>query len=226
MKRLKAAVFDLDGVIANTSIFHFKAWKKLAGEIGIDLEDSFEPRLKGISRIGSLELILQHGNRSYSLAEKEELAGRKNKYYLELVGTITEKNLLPGVIDCFRTIKARGIKMALASASRNAFTVLDLLKITGYFDFIADPSSVEKNKPDPEIFIKAAGGVGASPLECIGIEDSEAGIQAINACGMFSVGICSNSILKEARICIKDLTELNLEEVQKAWDSLFISSYK
>ncbi len=215
MKRLEATIFDLDGVITNTSLFHFKAWKRIAGEIGIKLPEKFNEKLKGIGRMESLELILELGHGFYPNMNRSILADKKNNYYLNYVREITKANLLPGVCECFNLLKEKKIKIALASSSNNANMVLKLLNIEDYFDHIANPKEIKKGKPDPEIFIKAAEGVGAGPSNCVGIEDSIAGIYAINSCGMFSMGIGKKEILNTANICIEDLSEFDIEKICK-----------
>ncbi len=215
MKRLEATIFDLDGVITNTSSFHFRAWKKMAKEIGIELSEEFNEKLKGISRMKSLELILGLGEKIYSDLEKGILANKKNNYYLNYVSEITNTDLLPGVCECFDLLKEGGIKIGLASASNNANLVIKLLNIEDYFDYIVNPKEIKNGKPDPEIFLRAAKGVGAGISNCVGIEDSIAGIHAINSCGMFSIGIGKKEILNVANICIEDLSEFDIEKICK-----------
>lgn len=213
-RKLKAVIFDMDGVITDTSVLHFKAWKRLAKEIGIKLPQEFNEKLKGVSRMESLDLILRFGEVEYSDQEKSVLADKKNNYYLNYIKAITNANLIPGVLECFNLLKEKGIKIVLASASNNANLVVKLLNIENYFDFIVNPNEIKKGKPDPEIFIRAAEGIGVKPSNCIGIEDSVAGIMAINNCGMFSVGIGKKEILYMADTCVKDLTEFSIEEIQ------------
>jgi len=212
-RELKAVIFDLDGVIADTARFHYKAWKKLASEIGINLTYEFNENLKGVSRIESLELILTLTNKSYSNEKKIELANKKNGYYLEFVNRMTPSDLLPGVVRCFEVLKDNNIKIVLASASKNSLDVIKRLKIEKYFDYIISGKDILKSKPDPEIFIKAAQGIETATKDCVGIEDSVAGILAINACNMFSIGIGDKEDLYRADICLKNLTEFNLKDI-------------
>lgn len=212
-KKLKAVIFDLDGVIADTAKFHYKAWKKLASEIGINLTYEFNERLKGISRMESLDLILTLTENDYSNEEKIELADKKNRYYLEFVNKMTPSDLLPGVVKCFKVLRDNNIKIVLASASKNSLDVIKRLKVEKYFDYIVDSKDILKSKPNPEIFIKAAKGIKVATKNCVGVEDSIAGILAINACNMFSVGIGNKKNLYPADICIKDLTEFDIEEI-------------
>jgi len=212
-KRLKAVIFDLDGVIADTARFHYQAWKKLASEIGINLTYEFNENLKGVGRMESLDLILALTEKDYSNEEKIGLANKKNRYYLEFVSRMTPSDLLPGVVKCFEVIKDNNIKIVLASASKNSLGVIKRLGIKKYFDYVVSSKNILKSKPNPEIFIKAAKGLKVATKNCVGVEDSIAGILAINACNMFSVGIGNKKNLYPADICIKDLTEFDIEEI-------------
>ena len=212
-KELKAVIFDLDGVIADTARFHYQAWKKLASEIGIDLTYEFNENLKGVGRMESLDLILALTEKDYSNEEKIGLANKKNRYYLEFVNRMTPSDLLPGVVKCFEVLKDNNIKIVLASASKNSLDVIKRLEIKNYFDYVVSSKDILNSKPNPEIFIKAAKGIKAATKNCVGVEDSIAGILAINACNMFSVGIGNKKNLYPADICIKDLTEFDIEEI-------------
>ena len=160
-KRLKAVIFDLDGVIADTARFHYQAWKKLASEIGINLTYEFNENLKGVGRMESLDLILALTEKDYSNEEKIGLANKKNRYYLEFVSRMTPSDLLPGVVKCFEVIKDNNIKIVLASASKNSLGVIKRLGIKKYFDYVVSSKNILKSKPNPEIFIKAAKGLKA-----------------------------------------------------------------
>jgi len=212
-KELKAVIFDLDGVIADTARFHYQAWKKLASEIGINLTYEFNENLKGVGRMESLDLILALTEKDYSNEEKIGLANKKNRYYLEFVSRMTPSDLLPGVVKCFEVIKDNNIKIVLASASKNSLDVIKRLEIKNYFDYVVSSKDILKSKPNPEIFIKAAKGIKVATKNCVGVEDSIAGILAINACNMFSVGIGNKKNLYPADICIKNLTEFDIEEI-------------
>lgn len=192
-KRIEAVVFDLDGVITDTAHYHFLAWKQLAEELGITIDEVFNERLKGISRMDSLELILIEGNRQndFTLAEKEEMATKKNLHYCEFLKELTPEAVLPGIMELLAAIKAEGISIGLASVSKNAATVLKALQLESSFDYCADAAKISKSKPDPEIFLTACKGLGANPAYSIGIEDAQAGIEAIKASGMFAVGVGS-----------------------------------
>lgn len=189
--RIEAVVFDLDGVITDTAHFHFLAWKQLAGELDIVIDEVFNERLKGVSRMDSLELILQEGNRQndFSLAEKEEMAAKKNAHYCEFLKDLSPEDVLPGIPALIAAIKEEGIPIGLASVSKNAGTVLKALQLEDAFDYCADAAKISKSKPDPEIFLTACRGLGANPARSIGIEDAQAGVEAIKASGMFAVGV-------------------------------------
>ena len=186
---LRAVLFDLDGVITDTSEYHYQAWKRMADEQGYVFSREINERLRGISRMASLEIILEESGVSLSHKEKLELGEQKNNYYKELLKTITPDNMLPGIPAFMAKLRENGIKTALASASRNAPEVIRRLGIAEDFDLVMDAGAVEKGKPDPEIFVSAAERLGAYPEQCIGVEDAAAGIEAIQAGGIFSVGI-------------------------------------
>ena len=212
---IKGLIFDLDGVITDTAEYHYLAWKSLAEKIGIEIDRAFNEQLKGISRMESLELILQHGNKSeaYTLEEKEKLAAQKNEEYKEYIKQVTPADLLPGIAELLRDAREQGIKMSLASASKNAPEIMQRLEIDGLFEGIVDPASLKAGKPDPEIFIRGAELLGLSVKECVGLEDAEAGIESINAAGMFSVGVGTKDAMKEADYAVESTAELDLKTI-------------
>jgi beta-phosphoglucomutase len=212
----KAVIFDLDGVITDTARYHFLAWKRLANEIGLDIDEKFNEKLKGVDRMKSLELILAQGQKVYSEPEKERLAQKKNDYFKGLLEGITEKDLLPGAARLLKEVRERKLKVALASVSKNASTVLAKLGITSQFDYIVDANKITRTKPDPEIFLNAAEGLGVSPIECIGVEDAAVGIEAIKAANMYAIGVGDPKILSAADLVIPDLTAFHLDQVLKA----------
>lgn len=207
MARYRGVIFDLDGVITDTARYHYLAWKKLADELGIYFDEVINERLKGVSRLQSLEIILEKSDKKYSQEEKEYYANKKNEYYKEMIKKITPEDLLPGVERFIEELKKRGIKTAIASVSKNAFTVVENLKIRDQFDYIVDANEIKHGKPDPEIFLNAAKHLGIPPEKCIGIEDSAAGITAIKKAGMFAVGVGNPETVKEADLILKDLSE-------------------
>ena len=212
---VKAIIFDLDGVITDTSYLHFIAWRELAESIGIAINEQFNECLKGVSRMGSLELILQHGHREndYTPAEKEALAAKKNSRYVELLQDLTPKNVLPGVLPFLEECRSRGIKTALASASKNAPFIMEKLALADQFDYMADAAKVAHSKPAPDIFLAAAEGLNIAPEFCLGMEDAAAGIQAIHAAGMKAVGIGGEETLCEADLLLADTGKLDLLSV-------------
>lgn len=188
---MKAVVFDLDGVITDTATYHFQAWKDLARSIGIEIGENLNQQLKGISRMGSLERILKFGGRENDFSDQEKLSltEEKNQTYRGLIATMTPADLLPGIKNFLEELKAAGIRIGLASSSKNGPLILKNLRLTETFDTIVDPAKLKKGKPDPEIFATAVRQLGFQPKECAGIEDAIAGIQSINGAGLFSVGI-------------------------------------
>ncbi|MDA9471216.1 beta-phosphoglucomutase [Enterococcus sp. 5H] len=209
----KGFVFDLDGVITDTAKFHYIAWKDLASSLGITIDEQFNETLKGISRMDSLDKILAYGQREndFSLAEKEELAQKKNDEYVKLLANLSEKDLLPGVHDFLVQAKKQQIPCSIASASKNAPMILEKLGVLDFFGHIVDPESLKKGKPDPEIFIKAAKSINVDPKDAIGFEDAQAGIEGIKAAGMYAVGISATEELKGADLQVRSMTELTFE---------------
>ncbi|EMF0719404.1 beta-phosphoglucomutase [Citrobacter freundii] len=187
----QAIIFDLDGVITDTAHLHFLAWQQIANEIGIVIDEQFNDSLKGISRGESLQRILQHGGKAGEFGAEAcaQLAGQKNRLYVHSLRQLTADSVLPGIRELLVTLREEHIPVGLASVSLNAPAILQALDIRAYFDFCADAALISRSKPDPEIFLAACAGLGVDPQHCIGIEDAQAGIDAINACGMLSVGI-------------------------------------
>ena len=211
----KGIIFDLDGVITDTAKYHFEAWRELAESRGFHFTREDNERLKGVSRMKSLEIILEINGAldRYTEAEKESLCTEKNDRYVELIGRLTHADILPGIADLMAEIKAKGMKTAVASVSKNAPAVLAALGIADDFDYIADAKKVTKSKPDPEIFLVCADALGLDPAECIGIEDAQAGIEAIKAAGMRSVGINVAVTTVEPDIALKSTAELSLDKI-------------
>jgi beta-phosphoglucomutase len=202
------AIFDLDGVIVDTAKYHYLAWKRLAQELGFEFKELDNERLKGVSRMKSLEILLELGGLSFSNDEKLLLADKKNNWYVEYISAIDESEILKGAKEYLLKLKNSGIKIALGSASKNAPAILNRLKITNLFDSIVDGNKVSKAKPDPEVFLIAAKELGLEPYECVVFEDAEAGITAAKAAGMRTVGIGNRELLMEADIVVKGLYEI------------------
>ncbi|EAC4980564.1 beta-phosphoglucomutase [Listeria monocytogenes] len=207
---LKGVVFDLDGVITDTAHYHYLAWKKTAESIGIEFDEAFNENLKGVSRIDSLLLILKKDGRENDFTEEqiEALAADKNDFYVSLLKEITPADVLPGIKELIVDLKKQNLKCAIASVSKNARTVLSALEMEQEFDYIVDAAKITKSKPDPEIFVEACRGLGLEISEVVGIEDAQAGIEAINAAGIVSVGVGSG--LRDADMTVKSTGLLDL----------------
>jgi beta-phosphoglucomutase len=210
MSRFKAVIFDLDGVITDTAHYHYLAWKRLAESQGVHFDQAFNENLKGIDRIGSLELILASSARQYTQAEKLALADQKNRHYQQLIATMSAADLLPGAVAALDAVRAAGLRIGLASVSKNAFTVLERLGITDKFDYVVDAATIARGKPDPEIFLKAARELGVAPADCLGVEDAVAGVASIKSAGMFALGIGQPSVLTQADAVIPSLSQFEL----------------
>jgi alpha,alpha-trehalose phosphorylase len=209
--RLECVIFDLDGVLTDTAELHYQAWQRLAAEKGLPFDRTVNEHLRGVSRRNSLEIILRHAGVELAEEEKEGLANRKNGYYRELISRLSPADLLPGIADLLTQLKESGIKTGLASASHNAREIVQRLEIGRFLDLVVDPSAIVKGKPDPEIFFRAAEGLGIPYENCAGVEDAQVGIQAIRAAGMFAVGIGSG--LLEADWVLPDTRGLTLPEL-------------
>lgn len=221
MTKVQAFIFDLDGVITDTAEQHYLAWKLLGEELGIPFDREFNETLKGVSRMDSLERILKLGNLQddFTLEAKEALATKKNDHYKQLITSIKPDDVLPGIIDLLQAIRAEGLKIGLASASKNALTVIESLQIREYFDYIVDAATVKNSKPHPEVFLKAAEKLGVPYSACIGVEDAEAGVDAIKSADMFAVGVGSKGAMQEADLIVESTANLSLESILKAFGS-------
>ncbi|HQW11833.1 MAG TPA: beta-phosphoglucomutase [Saprospiraceae bacterium] len=198
-------IFDLDGVIVDTAILHYQAWRRLANSLGFDFTHDQNEELKGVSRIESLKIILNWGGVSMSENEMLVLASRKNEWYIDLIEHLSPSDALPGAIDFVEKCSSLGIMIGLGSASKNARAVLDRLDITSLFDVIIDGNAVQKSKPNPEVFLKGSVGLGVEPSHCAVFEDALVGIQAALAGGMTAVGIGDLINLREANIVYPNL---------------------
>jgi beta-phosphoglucomutase len=209
MEQFKAAIFDLDGVIVDTAKFHFLAWRRLASELGFEFTEKDNERQKGVSRMESLEILLEVGAfTDLSEEKKQELATKKNEWYKEYLFEMSPDEILPGAQDFLKYLRLRGIKIALASASKNAPIILEKLNIEELFDAIVDGNSVSKAKPDPEVFLKAAELIGTNPSECFVFEDAQAGVEGAKRAGMRVVGIGDREILQKADMVINGFLEI------------------
>ena len=195
-------LFDLDGVLVDTAKYHYLAWTRLADELGIPFDEKDNERLKGVSRMASLEIILELGGRRMSRDEKEACCARKNGWYVEYISRLTKDELLPGAEDFLRQARAAGIGIALGSASKNSPLILDRLGIAGLFDAVVDGTRVHRAKPDPEVFLTGAADLGLDPARCVVFEDAAAGIEAARRGGMRAVGIGDAQILAAADLIL------------------------
>lgn len=207
-----AVIFDLDGVLVDTAVFHYQAWKRLAKQFGFDFTEIENEQLKGVSRVDSLNLILKWANKEVSAPEKEQLASLKNTWYLELVENMKEGDVLPGTIDLLTYLKATDKRIALGSASKNAVRILEKTGIRHYFDAIIDGNAVKNSKPDPEVFLKAATAVGVAPSGCVVLEDAQAGIDAARAANMQVIAVDKSNSLSNYDVRVDDLSEILISD--------------
>ena len=212
---LKAVIFDLDGVLCDTSIYHAQAWADLVRGLGHEPPADIEERVKGISRMESLKIALGDSASLYSEAELETLAAKKNDCYQQAVQGMSPENLFPGVLALFEDMREAGIKITLGSASKNAQLALDKLEIADWFDAIADGHAYTRGKPDPDVFLTAARMAGVVPSECIVVEDAAAGIDAALAGGFVAIGMGNYDSLKHAHVFINSLEELGTQRLRE-----------
>lgn len=186
----KAVIFDLDGVIVFTDKFHYLAWKKMADQMGIYFDETINNRLRGVSRAESLEIILErYEGEPLSEEKKQELMTEKNEYYKEYLKTMTRADVTEEVRDTLKTLRERGLKLAIGSSSKNAKFILNQVELTDAFDAISDGTNISRSKPDPEVFVKAAEFLGMNPEDCLVVEDADAGIEAGKGGGMKTAAI-------------------------------------
>lgn len=205
---MKGAIFDLDGVIVDTAKYHYLAWKELAAELGFEFKESDNERLKGVSRMRSLEILLEVGGIDATEEEKQVMAEKKNNRYVEMLQSLDSSELLEGAEAYLRQLKSDGVRISLGSASKNAPLILDKLGIRDLFDAVVDGNSVSKAKPDPEVFLKGAEMLGLDPADCVVFEDSQAGIEAARNAGCGVIAIDVGGILTDADKYVKCLGDL------------------
>ena len=208
---VRGLIFDLDGVITDTAELHYRAWQRMADEAGLPFDRRANEALRGISRRESLGRVL--GERTVSEAEADVLMDRKNGYYRELLQTMTPSDVLPGSIELVEAARARGLRVAIASASRNAREVLDRLGIADHFDAICDGHTVEAAKPAPDLFLAAAAALGLPPGECVVFEDAADGVAAAQAAGMAAVGIGPPERVGSAEMILDGLADAELDAI-------------
>lgn len=211
---IKAVIFDLDGVLVTTDALHFKAWKTLAESLGItDFTEKDNIRQRGVSRMASLEVVLEKTDKKYSMEEKLAMAEEKNKIYVKSLDTLSPKDLLPGVKDFMSFLKSKNIKMAVGSASKNTPLILEKTGLSDKFDAVSCGLDTQKSKPDPEVFLIAAKKLNVKPEDCVVIEDSYAGIEAAKAGGMLAIALGMASDSDIADYCSSSLESLDYKNM-------------
>ena len=207
---IKAVIFDLDGVIVTTDDCHYTAWKKMADDEGIYFDRKINERLRGVSRMQSLEIVLEKSDKAYTEQEKLALAAKKNAYYVDLIQKLTPHDVLGGVMKNLETLKEHGIKIAIGSSSKNTPIILNRIGLADYFDAVSDGNNIKNSKPDPEVFFKAAEMLNIAPENCMIVEDADAGIEAGKRAGMktFALGNATG-----ADFYAKSLENVDLAEI-------------
>lgn len=189
---IRGVIFDLDGVLLSTDEFHFQAWQELASRESIYFDRTINERLRGVSRMESLEIILEQAKRSYTNAEKEEMANFKNDRYKELLTRLGSSDVYPGVIELIDFLQTRNVRIAIGSSSKNTKYILERTGLAAHFaGAVSDGTNISRSKPDPEVFLKAAAMINTVTADCLVVEDAEAGIIAAKAAGMTAVGVGS-----------------------------------
>jgi beta-phosphoglucomutase len=207
----KGIIFDLDGVIVSTDEYHYKAWSKLAAEEGIYFDRQINERLRGVSRMESLFIVLEQSEKTYSKEKLQAMAERKNSYYKELLSGLTPGHILSGVTNLLTELETRGIKIAIGSSSRNTPFILEQIGLADRFEVVADGNSITNSKPDPEVFLLAAKLLNISPVDCVIVEDAKAGIDAAKAAGGVAVAVGSAAGYVKA-----DYSYTSMEDIQLA----------
>lgn len=219
MTKITACIFDLDGVIVDTAKYHYQAWHKLAIQLDIPFNEAENEKMKGISRMDSLEMMLALSDKTYSDIDKQKYCAAKNTWYLDLVTDMDQSEILPGIVDFIAHLKEEKIKIALGSASKNARKILNLVGLTDSFDDIVDGNDVVKSKPDPEVFLKGAALLKSKPAETIVFEDSAKGIDAAIAGSFRTVGIGQDVHLGHADMVVKNLVGMTIVDLSKRLES-------
>jgi beta-phosphoglucomutase len=212
---VRAVIFDLDGVIVSTDECHYQAWKRMSDEEGIPFDREINQRLRGVSRMESLEIVLEKSKIQYNDEKKIELAERKNGYYRQLLGSLQPRDILPGVTRVLEELKKRGIKVAIGSSSKNTPYILEKIQLNYYFDAVADGNEISRSKPDPEVFLLAAKKLKENPSDCAVIEDAYSGIEAAAAGGMKAVGVGYAINSPKADYTAMDMVNVSVDELLK-----------
>lgn len=210
---IKGVIFDLDGVIVSTDEYHFQGWKRLADEEGVEFTREDNMRLRGVSRMQSLEFLLEKATRTYTDDEKQEMAARKNGYYRELLKNITPQDILPGAMEIMDELKKRGIKVAIGSSSKNTPIILQHIGLENYFNAVSDGNNIIKSKPDPQVFLIAAERLNLNPQDCLVVEDAKAGIEAALAGNMKAMGVGAAQNDDRAHLRAKDMSSVTVDQM-------------
>ena len=211
---LKACLFDMDGVIVDSTRHHFAAWKQLAVELSIPFEEKDNHALKGLSRVDSLEHLLALGNMPLDEKTKLKLMRKKNQLYLELIGNMRAVDVLPGASELIHALNRAGIKIGLGSSSKNAQLLLENLGLSNLFEAVVDGNHISLSKPDPEVFVKGAQALGVLPAECMVFEDAASGVKAAKAGGFFAVGLGDPVELEGADKVLPGLQDVQVATLQ------------
>lgn len=210
---IRGIIFDLDGVIVSADEYHYHGWEKLAEDEGIEFTWEDNMRLRGVSRVQSLDFLLEKSTRAYTDEEKKEMAERKNGYYRQSIKKISPDDILPGVMDLLEELKKRGIKISVGSSSKNCPTILKYLGLSTYFDATSDGNDISKSKPDPEVFLIAAERMGIPPEECLVVEDAKAGVEAGLGGNMKVLGVGSARDDIRAHLNAKDMASVTVDQM-------------
>ena len=210
---IEAVIFDLDGVIVTTDDYHYEAWKKIADQENIYFDREINERLRGVSRMESLDIILEKSSKIYNEEEKIELATRKNDYYKNLLENLTKEDILPGILETLNFLENKKIKTAIGSSSKNTIFILNKIGLTNRFDAIVDGTMIKNSKPDPEVFLQAAEKVGIKTEKCLVIEDADAGVEAGKRAGMRVLGVGSAKNNENADYKSENMEEFNIASI-------------
>ena len=210
---IEAVIFDLDGVIVTTDDYHYEAWKKIADQENIYFDREINERLRGVSRMESLDIILEKSSKIYNEEEKIELATRKNDYYKNLLENLTKDDILPGILETLKLLEDKKIKTAIGSSSKNTIFILNKIGLIDKFDAIVDGTMIKNSKPDPEVFLQAAEKVGIKVEKCLVVEDADAGVEAGKRAGMRVLGVGSAKNNENADYKSENMEEFNIASI-------------
>ena len=210
---IEAVIFDLDGVIVTTDDYHYEAWKKIADQENIYFDREINERLRGVSRMESLDIILEKSSKIYNEEEKIELATRKNDYYKNLLENLTKEDILPGILETLNYLENKKIKTAIGSSSKNTMFILNKIGLTNRFDAIVDGTMIKNSKPAPEVFLQAAEKVGIKAEKCLVVEDADAGVEAGKRAGMRVLGVGSAKNNENADYKSENMEEFNIASI-------------